>query len=300
MRQGHSHCAIELGMNHPGEIAYLAQIARPTIAVVTNAQREHLEFMRSVEAVAEENGSVFKHLPAEGIAVINADDAQAHSFRRAKGARRIVEFGLESTAMVSGGCSLRPLESDIRIKTPAGETSATLHIPGLHNVRNALAAASCAYAADISLAAISRGLSEFRPYAGRLQVKPLASGATLIDDTYNANPDSVRAAIDVLAQLPGPTLLILGDMGEVGDFGPEFHREVGEYAKQKGISRLLATGEASRDAVQAFGKNGVHCAGIEELVGQATDAKSMLVKGSRFMRMERVVEQLTGHKAGGH
>jgi UDP-N-acetylmuramoyl-tripeptide--D-alanyl-D-alanine ligase len=300
MTQQHSHCAIELGMNHPGEIAYLAQIAKPTIAVVTNAQREHLEFMRSIDAVAEENASVFDSLPADGVAVVNADDERAPIFRRAKGARRIVEFGLESPATIGGGYALKPLSSDINIKTPVGETSATLSIPGLHNVRNALAAASCAYAADISLAAISRGLTDFRPYSGRLQVKQLPGGATLIDDSYNANPDSVRAAIDVLAQLPAPTLLILGDMGEVGDFGPEFHREVGAYAKQKGISRLLATGEASRDAVQAFGSNAAHCAGIDELVRQAADAKSLLVKGSRFMRMERVVEQLTGQKTGGH
>jgi UDP-N-acetylmuramoyl-tripeptide--D-alanyl-D-alanine ligase len=300
MTPQHSHCAIELGMNHPGEIAYLAQIAKPTIAVVTNAQREHLEFMQSVEAVALENASVFDHLPAEGIAVINADDEHAPSFRRAKGARRIVEFGLESAATVGGGCSLKPLESDIQIKTPAGETSATLHIPGLHNIRNALAAAACAYAADISLAAIGRGLTRFRPYTGRLQVKQLPGGATLIDDSYNANPDSVRAAIDVLAQLPAPTLLILGDMGEVGDSGPAFHREVGAYAKEKGISRLLATGNATREAVQAFGSDAHHFENIDELVQQAQGAKSLLVKGSRFMQMERVVARLTGEKAGGH
>jgi UDP-N-acetylmuramoyl-tripeptide--D-alanyl-D-alanine ligase len=141
MRQEHSHCAIELGMNHPGEIAYLAQIARPTIAVVTNAQREHLEFMRSIDAVAEENGSVFAALPAEGVAVVNADDERAPIFRRAKGARRMVEFALDAPAQITGGFSLRPLESEIRIQTPAGETTATLSIPGLHNVRNALAAA---------------------------------------------------------------------------------------------------------------------------------------------------------------
>jgi UDP-N-acetylmuramoyl-tripeptide--D-alanyl-D-alanine ligase len=300
MRKQHSHCAIELGMNHPGEIAYLAQIAKPTIAVVTNAQREHLEFMRSIDAVAEENASVFDSLPADGVAVINADDERAHIFRRAKGARRMVEFGLDAPAQISGGYSLKPLSSEITITTPYGNTSTVLAIPGLHNVRNALAAAACGFAAGIAPAAIGKGLMEFRPYVGRLQVKQLPGGATLIDDSYNANPDSVRAAIDVLAQLPAPTLLILGDMGEVGDFGPEFHREVGAYAREKGISRLLATGEASRDAVQAFGSNAAHCAGIDELVKQATDAKSMLVKGSRFMRMERVVEQLTGQKTGGH
>lgn len=300
MTSAHTHCAIELGMNHPGEIAYLAAMAKPTIAVVTNAQREHQEFMESVDAVAIENGSVFHSLPSEGVAVINADDEQAPIFRRAKGARRTVEFKVEGKAEVTATCSLQPLSSDVTIATPSGMASATLSIPGLHNVRNALAAAACAVAADIPPAAISRGLSEFRPYTGRHQVKVLKSGATLIDDSYNANPDSVRAAIDVLAQLPGPTLLILGDMGEVGDSGPEFHREVGAYAKEKGISRMLGTGNATRDAVKAFGAGARHVDDIAAIAPQAGDAKSLLVKGSRFMRMERVVAQLTGEAGGTH
>jgi UDP-N-acetylmuramoyl-tripeptide--D-alanyl-D-alanine ligase len=300
MTSAHTHCAIELGMNHPGEIAYLAAMAKPTIAVVTNAQREHQEFMESVDAVAIENGSVFHSLPSEGVAVINADDEQAPIFRRAKGARRTVEFKVEGKAEVTATCSLQPLSSDVTIATPSGMASATLSIPGLHNVRNALAAAACAVAADIPPAAISRGLSEFRPYTGRHQVKVLKSGATLIDDSYNANPDSVRAAIDVLAQLPGPTLLILGDMGEVGDSGPEFHREVGAYAKEKGISRMLGTGNAARDAVKAFGAGARHVDDIAAIAPQAGDAKSLLVKGSRFMRMERVVAQLTGEAGGTH
>lgn len=300
MTGAHTHCAIELGMNHPGEIAYLAAIAKPTIAVVTNAQREHQEFMKTVEAAAEENASVFAALPADGVAVINGDDEQAHIFRRAKGARRTVEFKIEGGADVTATYSLGPLHSEIRIKTPAGETTSTLAIPGLHNVRNALAAAASAVAADIPPSAIGLGLTNFRPYTGRHQVKVLMSGATLIDDSYNANPDSVRAAIDVLAQLPGPTLLILGDMGEVGDSGPEYHREVGAYAKEKGISRLLGAGEATRETVRAFGQGASHVEDVEQVAAQAGGAKSLLVKGSRFMRMERVVSALTGEKAGGH
>ncbi len=300
MTQAHTHCAIELGMNHPGEIAYLAGLARPTIAVVTNAQREHQEFMKTVAAAAEENASVFESLPSDGVAVVNGDDEQAHIFRRAKGARRTVEFKIEGEADVTATYSLGPLSSDIVVRTPAGEARATIAIPGLHNVRNALAAAACGFAAGTSPAAIGEGLSAFRPYTGRHQVKHLKSGATLIDDSYNANPDSVRAAIDVLAQLPGPTLLILGDMGEVGESGPEYHREVGAYAKEKGISRLLAAGEATRETVRAFGQGATHVEDVELVAARAGGAKSLLVKGSRFMRMERVVAQLTGEAGGAH
>jgi UDP-N-acetylmuramoyl-tripeptide--D-alanyl-D-alanine ligase len=299
LRASHRYCAIELGMNHPGEIAMLAAIAQPTLALVNNAQREHLEFMQSVEAVAQENASVFEALPADGAAVLNAEDAMAGIFREKAGARRRVEFGLAKGDVVAA-YSLRPLQSDVVLRTPAGEAKATLAIPGLHNVRNALAAAACAYAAGIPAAAIGAGLSAFRPYSGRLQVKQTAAGATLIDDSYNANPDSVRAAIDVLAACPGPTALVLGDMGEVGAQGPAFHAEVGRYAKEKGIGMLLATGSATPDAVKAFGAGGEHFDNVEKLMRKKITAKTILVKGSRFMRMERVVAALTGEKGAVH
>ena len=286
-------------MNHPGEIALLAQIARPTIALVNNAQREHLEFMQSVEAVAAENASVFDALPDEGIAVLNAEDAMAGVFREKAGARKRVEFGLASGA-VTGRYVLKSLESEIVLKTPSGEARATLAIPGLHNVRNALAAAACAHAAGIPVDVIGAGLAAFRPYAGRLQVKKTAAGATLIDDSYNANPDSVRAAIDVLASCPGPTALVLGDMGEVGERGAEFHAEVGRYAKEKGINALLAFGSSSRESVVAFGEGAKHFEDWNEIPSSLKSTRTMLVKGSRFMRMERVVAALTGDKAGAH
>lgn len=291
LRHAHRWCAIELGMNHKGEIAYLAGIARPTVALVNNAQREHLEFMRSVEEVAAENASVYEALPEDGVAVINADDPHAAFFRGRAGKRRAVDFGLGGGA-VTGGYRLERLSSEIRLRTPAGEAEATLAIPGLHNVRNALAAAACAFAVGIEVKTIAEGLSAFRPYAGRLQVKRAAGGATVIDDSYNANPDSVRAAIDVLASCPAPTALVLGDMGEVGEHGTEFHREVGEYARAKGVSQLLALGEATRQTVEAFGAGAQHFASVEELVSKV-QAKTVLVKGSRFMKMERVVAALT-------
>jgi UDP-N-acetylmuramoyl-tripeptide--D-alanyl-D-alanine ligase len=300
MRDAHRYCAIELGMNHPGEIAWLAAIAQPTIAVVTNAQREHMEFMKSVEASAEENAGALRALPAQGVAVLNADDGCAAIFRGAAGARRVVDFGLERPAQVSGGYALKGLHSEITVRTPAGEAGATLAIPGLHNVRNALAAAACAHAAGIPVEAIARGLGAFRPYTGRLQVKRTAHGATLIDDSYNANPDSVRAAIDVLAACAAPTVLALGDMGEVGEHGPEFHREVGAYAKSRGIGALYVLGAASREAAQAFGAGARHFASPEALAAALPREATVLVKGSRFMKMERVVAALTGETQGGH
>jgi UDP-N-acetylmuramoyl-tripeptide--D-alanyl-D-alanine ligase len=299
LRPAHRYCAIELGMNHPGEIAGLAGIARPTVALVNNAQREHLEFMQSVEAVAEENASVFEALPADGVAVLGADEPMAPVFRRKAGARRRVEFGLAG-GDVGGRYDLKPLQSEISITLPSGTASATLAIPGLHNVRNALAAAACAHAAGIPADAIGAGLSAFRPYAGRLQVKRTAAGATLIDDSYNANPDSVRAAIDVLATCPGPTALVLGDMGEVGAQGPEFHAEVGKYAKEKGVDALLAFGAASKASVAAFGSGAMHFHDWNEIPSNLNSPRTILVKGSRFMKMERVVDLLTGEKARAH
>ena len=299
LRAGHRWCALELGMNHPGEIATLADIVAPTVAVVNNAQREHLEFMKSVEEVAAENGSVYDALPGDGVAVVNADDAHADYFRARARPRRVIDFGLAG-GQVTGRYELKHLTSEIRIRTPKGEAQASLAIPGVHNVRNALAAAACAVGAGVPPSSIAAGLTAFRPYTGRLQVKQGRAGMTVIDDTYNANPDSVRAAIDVLVSCPGPTALVLGDMGEVGSRGPEFHREVGEYARGKGVTRLLALGAATAEAVRAFGPHGTHFDSLEELV-QALEGKTVLVKGSRFMRMERVVAALTGAPdAGGH
>ncbi|MEO8145759.1 MAG: UDP-N-acetylmuramoyl-tripeptide--D-alanyl-D-alanine ligase [Betaproteobacteria bacterium] len=299
LRAGHRYCAVELGMNHPGEIALLAKIAQPTIALVNNAQREHLEFMQSVEAVAAENASVFDALPGDGIAVLNAEDAMAGVFREKAGKRRRVEFGIASGDL-TGRYELNSLASEIILSTPAGEARATLAIPGLHNVRNALAAAACAHAAGVPADVIGEGLAAFRPYAGRLQVSRTEAGAILIDDSYNANPDSVRAAIDVLASCPGPTALVLGDMGEVGEQGPEFHAEVGRYARQRGVSVLLALGSATPAAVQAFGNGGRSFDSIEKLLDETKGITTILVKGSRFMQMERVVAALRGEKATAH
>jgi UDP-N-acetylmuramoyl-tripeptide--D-alanyl-D-alanine ligase len=289
---------IELGMNHPGEIAMLAAMAKPTVGLVNNAQREHQEFMESVEAVAQENGAVIRALPVNGVAVFPADDPYTPLWRGyARDAQcGSMSFGLSDDADVR--CSYRENDfgSDLAITAGAHRFDVKLAAAGAHNVRNALAATACALAIGIAPDAVVRGLQAFAPVNGRLQRKKARSGAQVIDDTYNANPDSVRAAIDVLANAGAPRVLVLGDMGEVGDEGPQFHREIGAYAKQRGIDRLLTMGELARDAVAAFGAGAAHFDNIDA-INQAAEAlaaagTTMLVKGSRFMKMERVVRHL--------
>jgi UDP-N-acetylmuramoyl-tripeptide--D-alanyl-D-alanine ligase len=292
---------IELAMNHPGEIAVLAAIAQPTVALVNNAQREHQEFMSSVEAVARENGSVLNSLPADGVAVFPADDsftALWRAYANGSGQRRVVTFGLRADADVSCRYTLNEFGSDMLMKTAAAQFPVRLAAAGLHNIRNALAAAACALAIGIEPQAVARGLESFGPVAGRLQRKTARIGAPLIDDTYNANPDSVRAAIDVLAAMPSPRLLVLGDMGEVGNQGAEFHNEVGAYARDHGIECLHTLGELARHSSTTFGAGATHHDDINHL-NQALDAgltpqTAVLVKGSRFMKMERVVNHLLG------
>jgi len=306
LRQGCRAAVVELGMNHVGEIARLAQIAAPTIALVNNAQREHLEFMSSVDAVARENGSAIEALGADGVAVFPADDAHAATWREIAGDRRVVTFALDDTgADVSASATWHGDHSLVQMQTPAGAAAFALHVAGVHNVRNALAASAAALAAGCPLDAIVRGLESFRAVRGRSQTKRIVrrgSEATLIDDTYNANPDSARAAIDVLAALPAPRWLVLGDMGEVGDQGPAFHREVGAYAHERGIESLWAVGAESANTVAGFAGARAFLA-VEELIAaldEAPQADSILVKGSRFMRMERVVAALTGETGDPH
>jgi len=293
----HRVAVLELGMNHPGEIAYLAQLARPTVAVVNNAQREHQEFMASVDATAVENGAAIDALPADGVAVFPADDACALVWRRQAGTRRVLDFARHADATVTAEVTAVPGGSRLSVASPAGLIEIDLPVPGAHNAHNALAATAAAIAVGIAPASIAAGLASFRPVAGRGVRHTLASGALLVDDSYNANPDSVRAAIDLLATLPAPRTLVLGDMGEVGAQGPAFHREVGAHAADRGLDALLALGDASGDSVAAFGPRGRHFERIDALVEAARDAAarggSLLVKGSRFMRMERVVQALT-------
>ncbi len=302
--QWHRAAVVELGMNHPGEIAQLAAITAPTVALVNNAQREHQEFMASVEAVARENGSVFAALSADGTAVFPADDA-AHAplWRELAGTRQLMRFATEGEAEVTGRATWQADHWAVRMNTPSGAAAFTLRVAGAHNVRNALAATASALAAGCPLEAVARGLEGFQPVKGRSQLKALQRGGravTLVDDTYNANPDSVRAAIDVLAALPGPRWLLLGDMGEVGDQGPAFHAEVGAYAAQRGIEVLWCAGELMQHAARAF-PGARHFESVEALMAAleaGPDAAAIVVKGSRFMKMERVVAAL--QRGGAH
>jgi UDP-N-acetylmuramoyl-tripeptide--D-alanyl-D-alanine ligase len=294
---------IELGMNHPGEIATLASIAQPTVGLVNNAQREHQEFMESVEAVARENGAVISALPVDGVAVFPADDTYAPLWRSYAGQRRIMTFGLSADADVTCTYQVNDFGNDLSITAGKQRFQVKLSAAGAHNVRNALAAIACTLAIGVPQEAVIRGLEAFAPVNGRLQRKTAKSGALVIDDTYNANPDSVRAAIDVLAHAQAPRVLVLGDMGEVGNEGRQFHEEIGAYARERGIEHLLTLGDLARHASSAFGARARH---FDEIgaINQAVDTlvignTTALVKGSRFMKMERVVQHLVNTETPG-
>ncbi|RTL39586.1 MAG: UDP-N-acetylmuramoyl-tripeptide--D-alanyl-D-alanine ligase [Burkholderiales bacterium] len=299
--RSHRAAVVELGMNHPGEIAPLAAMAQPTVALVNNAQREHQEFMATVEAVARENGAVLQALGSTGCAVFPAEDACAPIWFELAGSRPHLTFALRGEADVTGAAQWQGSHWAVELHTPAGTVPVALHMAGEHNVRNALAAAASALAAGAPLTAIQQGLEAFRAVKGRSELKRDARGRTLIDDSYNANPDSVRAAIDVLAGLPGESWLILGDMGEVGNDGPAFHREVGAYAAERGIAHLWTAGSAARDAAAAFGPTARAFDTPAALIAALTappDAAQTLVKGSRFMKMEHVVSALQQAQPG--
>ncbi len=303
LRRHHALAVVELGMNHPGEIAVLAAVAQPTIALVNNAQREHLEFMATVQAVAEENGAVIDALSASGVAVFPVDDDFTPVWMAKAGARSTLKFGLANEGVVRA--DVRGVQAtwagaawQVSVQTPAGAIDYALHIAGMHNVKNSLAAVACTLAAGVPLAVIAQGLSAFEPVKGRsraLMVSIDGRAITLIDDTYNANPDSVQAAIAVLAALPGPRLLVLGDMGEVGNQGPAFHAEAGALARQVGIEQLFTLGDLSSAAANSFGtaRHFPDIAALQAAVlAELPTVGSVLVKGSRFMKMERVVEAI--------
>ena len=301
LRSNHQRAVVELGMNHPGEIEVLARFAQPTIGLVNNAQREHQEFMATVEAVARENAEVIRALPPEGVAVFPASDVYTSLWQSLAGQRRTLTFGFEAGDVQAhniiwenGAWSFK-----LVVNSPNSETlPCRLQIAGRHNVLNALAAAACAMAAGMDLPTIVKGLQNFEPVKGRSkssEINIAGHALTLVDDTYNANPDSVRAAIDVLAELPGPRLMVLGDMGEVGQQGPEFHQEVGAYAQAKGIQSLYTLGHLCLHSSQAF-QGARHFEDMntlqEAILKDISRFQSVVVKGSRFMKMERVVESL--------
>jgi UDP-N-acetylmuramoyl-tripeptide--D-alanyl-D-alanine ligase len=304
LREHHRYAVIEMGMNHAGEIDYLTRIAQPTVAIVTNAHRAHVGLLGSVEAIARAKGEIYAGLGPSGVAVVNADDSFCAYWRKlnteADRGRRIVTFGLAREANVharyDGGV--------VRIVTPADAFAVRLQVAGEHNVRNALAACAAAHALEIPPQAMQQGLAGFEGVPGRLQRRAAASGAVVIDDSYNANPESMKAAIRVLAAEPGRRVLVMGDMGELGPEARALHAEVGEFARASGIEALLALGADSSAAATAFGRGARHFEALEPLVDAAREearaGAAILVKGSRFMRMERVADALAHAKGGGH
>ncbi len=294
----HRYAVIEMGMNHAGEIDYLTRIACPQVALINNASGAHLEGMGSLEAVARAKGEILAGLQYGGSAIINADDAYAPLWRSLAGANSLLEFGLNSEADVSG--IWRPLATGLQlaVQTPKGDFTVNMQVPGEHNARNALAATAAAIALNLPLESVAAGLEKFGGVIGRLQRKQARCGAVVIDDTYNANPASLHAAIAVLADASGHRVLVLGDMGELGENAADFHAEIGIAARTAGIEKLYTLGELSRIAAREFGDNAQHFENIEDLQKSLKKelhaGTTVLVKGSRFMKMERVVAYCIG------
>jgi UDP-N-acetylmuramoyl-tripeptide--D-alanyl-D-alanine ligase len=289
----------EMGAGKPGDIAYLTTVVRPDVSVVNNIAPAHLERMDSLFGVADTKAAIYDALPAGGTAVINADDAFAPYFAERAHGRQLLRFGIEATADVAAR-DIRPGQEGSRfvLSTPQGEAEVALALPGRHNVRNALAAATLALAAGATLDAVRAGLEAAEPVDGRSVVHRLPGGTTLIDDSYNANPGSLHAAIELLAGGEGEGWLVLGDMRELGADAAALHAEAGRRAKAAGIARLYALGGLSAHAAEAFGDRGRAFDGHEALVQALREDLSgragvrLLVKGSRGSRMDRIVNAL--------
>lgn len=294
----HNCAVIEMGMNHSGEIAYLSGLAAPTVAVITNAGSAHIAHFGKTDAIAAAKGEIFEGLDESGIAVINADDHFAPLWRQLAGKRQIVDFGMTHASSVSARRLQGTTENSWLLTLPEGQTELTLQVPGRHNVYNALAAAAAAHAAGMGLPAIAAGLDSYRGTHGRLQIMAGQHHSILIDDTYNANPESMQAALAVLSDAKGKKILVMGDMGELGVAAAAYHREIGQLARAAKVNALLAHGELSRHAAEAFGfdRGGQYFTNLDELMayltGQLDADVTVLVKGSRIMRMERVVEKI--------
>ena len=302
LRETHQFAVLEMGMNHANEIDYLTRLARPDVAVVNNALSAHIGFLGSLENIARAKGEIFNGLSDSGIAVFNADDAHARLWREANAQRCVIDFGLVEPAAVRAQYHPGDFGSTLTLTLPDATFDIRLHVPGEHNAMNALAAAATAFALDVSHRSIAAGLSGFSGVKGRLQRKAALHGSTFIDDTYNANPDSVKAALAVLARQPGRKVLVLGDMGELGHDAAAMHREIGLAARAAGVDRVLTLGELTQETAGAFGAGAMHFERIQELLAELENELTadtvVLVKGSRFMQMERVVQSFVEAPSG--
>ena len=302
MPEDAQYAVLEMGAGKPGDIAYLAAIARPEIGLVNNIAPAHLERMGTLEGIAETKGAIYAALPPSGVAVINADDAFASAFIARSGTRNVISFGLDHDAEVSAKIHALAGESRFELHTPAANAEITLPLPGRHSVMNALAATACALALDVPLATIQHGLQTAPAVKGRLQRYAMPDGWTLIDDSYNANPGSTSAAIATLMAEPGDAWLVLGDMRELGKDAAALHAQIGKLAREHGVARLYAVGELSGAAARAFGKSARHFADQLELIAalraDVYAGVRVLVKGSRGSAMERVVHALRDGDGG--
>lgn len=297
----HQSAVIEMGANHQGEIAALSAIAEPTVGIITNAGSAHLEGFGGLEGVARGKGELFRALPADGVAVVNADDTFADFWRSTTSAKQIFTFGLTEAAdfrarSIRTQTTTDGFRFEFELVTPSGVRAATLSLAGLHNLRNALGAAAAAAGAGVSLDDIVAGLQAMRPVSGRLNLLPALHGAFLLDDSYNANPSSLRAGIDALTALTGEHWLVLGDMLELGQGDNDLHAEMGTYARDVGVKKLFGIGSRTRHAVDAFGHGGEWFDSAEALIasvqGQLHPGITVLIKGSRANRLERVAAAL--------
>ena len=303
----HRSAVIEMGANRVGDVAELVGFIRPTVAVVTNAGAEHLEGFGDMDGVAKGEGEAFGTLRPNGTAIINADDAYADYWRGVAGECKVLTFGVRAAADFSASGVVQAIEDGqfvtrFSLRTPEGARDARLRVGGAHNLSNAVAAAAAARAAGASLDDIVQGLAEFRAVAGRLQLKAGVRNSWIIDDSYNANPSSVRAGLDVLRSVGGATWLVLGDMAELGEHALQSHVQIGEYARECGVQRLFAIGPDSSRAAESFGAGAEWFPDAESLIRrlqlEVASGVTLLIKGSRVNRLERVVQALAGNSAG--
>lgn len=301
MKSHQKFAVLEMGMNHLEEIRYLTNIAKPTVAVIGNAGTAHIGELGSRDNIAKAKGEIFEGLAADGVAVINVDDAYADYWLGLNKGRQVLTYGLDNRAEVS--LQVVGESRHMQLLTPIGKAEVKLNVLGQHNERNALAASAVALALSIPLNAVVEGLANFKGVKGRLARAQGINNSLVIDDTYNANPDSMRAAIDVLKEQAGTKLMVMGDMAELGAAAKSLHAEIGLYARESGINALYTLGELSAEAAKSFGEGAHACAELTQLIDQLTsklDASStVLVKGSRFMKMERVVDAIVNSSAQG-
>jgi UDP-N-acetylmuramoyl-tripeptide--D-alanyl-D-alanine ligase len=306
LESSHRSAVIEMGANRIGDVAELVELASPTVGLITNAGAEHLEGFGDLDGVARGEGEMAAGLAPGATAVINADDAYAGYWRSVAAGARVVTFGVQAAADFKAQNITQSIEGGrfatrFTLECPLGARAIAVQAGGAHNVSNALAAAATAASAGASLEDIAAGLADFRAVAGRLQLKAGLRDSWIIDDSYNANPSSVRAGLDVLRTLPGPVWLVLGDMAELGTHSADSHAALGRYARECRVARLFALGPESTRAVETFGSGGEWFADVDSLTrrlqGEVMPGVTVLVKGSRVNRLERVVQALLGGAA---